>query len=117
MVADMSTSLKVVSIAAVFCASFSRSAMRLRSRVIFTRCSRAEVSRGAAARRCIDLERDLVRLQLDQRLVDRPRLADLLQPPGYGRLGHRFAQRGHLDFRRHGVSFGWVTTASVQIHK
>ena len=37
----MSTSLKVVSIAAVFCASFSRAATILRSRVIRTRSSRA----------------------------------------------------------------------------
>jgi hypothetical protein len=41
MTAFMSTSLKVVSMAAVFCASFSRRAMVWRRRVIFTRSSRA----------------------------------------------------------------------------
>ncbi len=46
-----STSLKVVSMAAVFCASFSRRAMVWRSRVIFTRFSRAPSSaEGAGAR-------------------------------------------------------------------
>ena len=48
----MSTSLKVVSIAAVFCASFSRRAMVWRSRVIFTRSSRAASSAGEGARTC-----------------------------------------------------------------
>ena len=42
----MSTSLKVVSMAAVFCACFRRSAMRLRRRVMRTRSSRAPVWRG-----------------------------------------------------------------------
>ena len=47
----MSISLKVVSIAAVFCASFRRSAMRRRSRVMRTRVSRSPVAaRSAAAR-------------------------------------------------------------------
>ena len=41
--ADMSTSLKVVSIAAVFCASFSRAAMVRRRRVMRTRSSRGSV--------------------------------------------------------------------------
>ena len=48
----MSTSLKVVSMAAVFCASFSRRAMVWRSRVIFTRSSRAASSAGDGARTC-----------------------------------------------------------------
>ena len=49
----MSTSLKVVSIAAVFCASFSRRAMVWRSRVIRTRSSRAASSaRRRGARSC-----------------------------------------------------------------
>ena len=48
----MSTSLKVVSIAAVFCTSFSRRAMVWRSRVIFTRSSRAASSAGEALRTC-----------------------------------------------------------------
>ena len=42
----MSTSLKVVSMAAVFCASFSRAAMVRRRRVIFTRSSPAAGGRG-----------------------------------------------------------------------
>ena len=50
MTAVMSTSLKVVSMAAVFCASFSRRAMVWRSRVIFTRSSRAASSAGDGAR-------------------------------------------------------------------
>ena len=44
--AVMSTSLKVVSIAAVFCASFSRAATILRRRVIRTRSSRAPDGAG-----------------------------------------------------------------------
>src|SRR6185369_14741144 len=44
----MSTSLKLVSMAALFCACFSRSAMRLRRRVICTRSSRSWGARGAA---------------------------------------------------------------------
>ena len=49
-----STSLKVVSMAAVFCASLSRRAMVWRRRVIFTRFSRAPSSvagRGAGGGR------------------------------------------------------------------
>src|SRR6516164_4502001 len=48
----MSTSLKVVSIAAVFCAAFKRRAMVWRSRVMRTRSSRAASSGGAGARIC-----------------------------------------------------------------
>src|SRR5246127_3137696 len=48
----MSTSLKVVSIAAVFCTSLRRRAMVWRSRVIFTRSSRAASSAGDGARTC-----------------------------------------------------------------
>ena len=46
----MSTSLKVVSMAAVFCASFKRRAMVWRSRVMRTRSSRAASSAGDGAR-------------------------------------------------------------------
>jgi hypothetical protein len=49
----MSTSLKVVSMAAVFCASLSRRAMVARSRVIFTRSSRAASSMLEGARNCM----------------------------------------------------------------
>ena len=48
----MSTSLKVVSIAAVFCASFRRRAIVWRSRVMCTRSSRAASSAGDGARIC-----------------------------------------------------------------
>ena len=44
--AVMSTSLKVVSMAAVFCASFSRAAMVRRRRVMRTRSSRGSASRA-----------------------------------------------------------------------
>ncbi len=50
--AVMSTSLKVVSMAAVFCASLRRRAMVWRSRVIRTRSSRAASSAGDGARTC-----------------------------------------------------------------
>ena len=62
----MSTSLKVVSMAAVFCASFSRRAMVWRRRVIRTRCSRSPVWRegcgagvgaGAGAEGCVGAAR------------------------------------------------------------
>ena len=46
----MSTSLNVVSMAAVFCASFRRRAMVWRSFVIFTRSSRAASSGAEGAR-------------------------------------------------------------------
>src|ERR1700748_1202283 len=49
MTALMSTSLKVVSMAAVFCASFRRRATVWRRRVIFTRSSRSCTGRGPAA--------------------------------------------------------------------
>ena len=48
----MSTSLKVVSMAAVFCASLRRRAMVWRSRVMRTRSSRAASSGGDGARAC-----------------------------------------------------------------
>jgi hypothetical protein len=49
MTPDMSTSLKVVSMAAVFWASFSRRAMVWRRRVIFTRSSRSWIRAGRRA--------------------------------------------------------------------
>ncbi len=50
MTSPMSTSLKVVSMAAVVCASFRRRAMVWRRRVIFTRSSRDASSGGDGAR-------------------------------------------------------------------
>ena len=44
------------------------------------------------------LDRHLVGFELDQRLVDRDRIARLLEPLADGRLGHGFAERGHADF-------------------
>ena len=44
------------------------------------------------------LDRDLVGLQFDQRLVDGDRIARLLEPAADGRLGHRFAERRDADF-------------------
>ena len=51
MIADMSTSLKVVSMAALFWASFRRRAMVRRRRVILTRSSPSPAMRGGAAGR------------------------------------------------------------------
>ena len=44
------------------------------------------------------LDRHLVGLELDQRLVDRDRIARLLEPLADRRLGHRFAERRNADF-------------------
>ena len=52
MIALMSTSLNVVSMAAVFCASLRRRAMVWRSRVILTRSSRAASFGTEGARSC-----------------------------------------------------------------
>ncbi len=46
----------------------------------------------------IDLERHLVGLELDQRLIHGNRVAGLLEPLRNRGLRHRFTQRGHLDF-------------------
>ena len=43
------------------------------------------------------LDRHLVGFELDQRLVDRDGVARLLEPFADGRLGDRFAERGHAD--------------------
>jgi hypothetical protein len=53
MMALMSTSLNVVSIAAVFCASLRRRALVCRRRVIFTRSSRAASFGTEGARNCV----------------------------------------------------------------
>ena len=52
----------------------------------------------------VHLHRDLVGLELDQRLVRRHRLAGLLQPAGHGRRGDALAQGGHQDLGRHRLS-------------
>ena len=56
-----------------------------------------DVAEHAGGRRR-HLDRHLVGLELDQRLVDRDRVARLLEPFADGRLGHQFAERGHADF-------------------
>ena len=43
------------------------------------------------------LERHLVGLKLDQRLIDRHRIARLLEPFSDGRFRHGFAEGGHAD--------------------
>src|SRR5436305_113145 len=98
----MSTSLKVVSMAAVFCTSFSRRAMVWRSRgpVVDLPEQCADGDRLAvlgddlaqrAGRGRGDFDGDLVGLKLDQRLVDRNRIAGLLEPAADGRLGDGLA--------------------------
>ena len=49
----------------------------------------------------VDLQGHLVGLQLHQGLVQRDRLARLLQPLGHGRFTDRFAQGRHHDIHRH----------------
>src|SRR3546814_8035286 len=58
-----------------------------------------------AGDRCGHLDRDLVRLDLDQRLVDLDGVADRLEPAGDRALRHRLAHFGNLDVRRHSLSF------------
>jgi hypothetical protein len=57
--------------------------------------------RQAAAGRGVELERDLVGLQLDDRLVRLDLLADLLEPFGDRGLGDRFAEGRDLDLHAH----------------
>jgi hypothetical protein len=54
------------------------------------RCQHARFERG-------NLDRDLVGLELDDRLAGRDRLAFLLQPPRDSGLGNGFAEWGNLD--------------------
>ena len=61
--------------------------------------SAATISARVPAWRRVDFQSDLVGLQLQQRLVQRDRVARLLQPFRDRRFGDRLAQRGDLDFR------------------
>src|SRR5437588_740867 len=105
----MSTSLKVVSIAAVFCTSLSRRAMVWRSRR-FCRCrtvvdlskqradgNRLAVLRGDLAEhpggRRRHFDGDLVGLEFDQGLVHRHGIASFLEPAADRGLGHGLAER------------------------
>jgi hypothetical protein len=63
---------------------------------------RHDLGQGAGGGR-VDLNRHLVGLKLDQRLVGGNHIPDLLQPARDGCSGHALAQRGHLDFGRHDV--------------
>src|SRR5918994_1436803 len=122
----MSTSLKVVSIAAVFCTSFSRRAMVWRSRRGSGLGRRSRGRLGAASRAHIDLpeqradgnrlavlgrdlaehtggwrrhyDRDLVGFELDQRLVHRDGVASLLEPAADGGFRHGLAERRNTNF-------------------
>jgi hypothetical protein len=61
----------------------------------------ADFAQRASGRR-VHLHGNLVGLKFHQRLVGRHRIACLLQPARDGRGGDALAQRGHLDFGRHG---------------
>ena len=61
----------------------------------------AIVAQHAGGRRR-HLDRHLVGFELDQRLVDRDRIARLLEPLADGRLGHELAERRHADFSHGG---------------
>src|SRR5258705_188014 len=107
----MSTSLKVVSMAAVFCASLRRLAMvRPCRRGLRRRASvagfdatepAADLHRGPSLDRELGcgprrgrrhLDGNLVGLELAQRLIDGDAVAHLDHPLGDGRLGDRFSQ-------------------------
>ena len=51
-----------------------------------------------ARRRRRDFNRDLVGLKLDQGLIDRDRIAGLLEPAADGGLGHGFTERRNANF-------------------
>ena len=54
-----------------------------------------------AGGRSVHLQRHLVGLELDHGIIDRHRLAKLLEPLRDRGLGHGFAQRGNFDLGRH----------------
>ena len=60
-----------------------------------------DLQQGAGDRRG-DLGVDLVGGDLEQRLVDRHGVADLLEPAGDGAFGDRFTEGGESDFGGHG---------------
>ena len=61
-----------------------------------------------AGHRGRDLGVDLVGGDLEERLIDLDRVADLLEPPGDGALGDALAELGHRDGGRHLSSFAVV---------
>jgi hypothetical protein len=124
MTAVMSTSLKVVSMAAVFCASLRRLAM------VRTGGSRLDVTEHAAhlnGRTFLDdeagngagnagvhLDGNLVGFELAQGLVDGDRVAGLHQPLGDGCLGDRFTQSRNLDLDGHDYNSSFLLALNRQ---
>src|SRR5947199_149486 len=110
----ISTSLKVVSIAAVFCASLRRRAIVCRSLDMRTRSSRSASAWSEGARWAAGagtaggrrhFHRHLVGFKLDQRLIDFHRIALRLEPFPDRRLCDRFTQLRHADFLSHDLSY------------
>src|SRR3546814_14462328 len=64
-----------------------------------------------AGDRCGHLDRDLVRLDLDQRLVDLDAVADRLEPAGAR------AQTGRASCRESGCRYGWISVVAVSLKK
>ncbi len=60
-------------------------------------------------------DRDLVGFEAGDRLVERNRLAGLLQPLADRRFGDAFAQRGNFDFGAH-LLFSFRTPAKAGVH-
>jgi hypothetical protein len=66
--------------------------------------SLARMSPSVPGRGRVDLERHLVGLELEDRLVGLHGVARLLEPAADGGLRDGFAEGRHADFGRHGVS-------------
>ena len=74
--------------------------------------------REHAGRRRRHLDRDLVGLKLDQRLVGGDRVAGLLEPLADGRLDHGLTQARHPDLSRHArrlCLFGYPSASSRNV--
>ena len=54
--------------------------------------------------RCRHLERHLVGLELDNRLIGGDGIAGLLDPAGHRRIRYGFTKSGNCDFDRHGAA-------------
>jgi hypothetical protein len=67
-----------------------------------------------AGRRRRNFDGDLVGFKLDQRLVDRNRIAGLLEPAADGRLGDGLAERRNADFSHGFVSSGTLSSSSAK---
>src|SRR5437870_3363311 len=97
----MSTSLKVVSMAAVLCASMRRLAMVARRLDMRTRSSVRSPSAIRRSLRGRDLEIDLVGLELDEGIADVDGVPFLLQPLRDPRVDDRLADFGDDYIRWH----------------